>query len=63
MKFWVIDICFDQPCGQFMNLNNDSKVMISTKECALQIVKVKIYTKYKQGKNFQCCGSTMVLGK
>ena len=33
-----------------INRDNDSKVMRSTKECALQIVKVKIYTKYEQGK-------------
>ena len=37
--------------------------MLSTKECALQIVKVKIYTEYEQGKKFECCRSAMVLGK
>ena len=56
-----------------MNRDNDSKVMLSTKECALRIVKVEIYSKYEQGKNLNDAGapwcwssdchvSTLVLG-
>ena len=40
-----------------MNRDNDSKFMQSTKECALQIVKVEIYTKYEQVKNLNAAGT------
>ena len=58
MKLWY----FGWPYSRSMNQDNDSKVIWSTKECALWIVKVEIYTKYKQGK-IESGGSTMVLGK
>ena len=32
-----------------MNRDNNSKVHAKHQECALQMVKVKIYTKYDQG--------------
>ena len=50
IKFWVINEFFDWPCSWFTNRDNGSKVMLSIKEGALQIVKVKIYTEYEQGK-------------
>ena len=40
-----------------MNQDNDSKVMLSTKECALQIVKVKIYIEYEQAKKLNAAGA------
>ena len=40
-----------------MNQDNDGKVMLSTKECVLKIVKVKIYTEYKQGKKLNVAGA------